>query len=131
MLAAEKPAIADALLLLSYPLHPPGRPDHLRTEHLPRLRTPAVFVHGSRDPFGSPAEMRQALALVPAPTALVVIDGAGHDLSRARRIAADTHREVAAGALGALRDLAASERVTGARAADIDTQGTTAMEATA
>jgi uncharacterized protein len=108
MLAVEKPAVADVLLLFSYPLHPPGRPDDLRTAHLPELRIPAVFVHGSRDPFGSEAEMRQALALVPAPTALVVIDGAGHDLSRGRRSAADTHREVAAGALGALQKLIAT-----------------------
>jgi uncharacterized protein len=110
MLAAEKPTVADALLLLSYPLHPPGRPDHLRTEHFPRLRTPAVFVHGSRDPFGSPAEMRDALALVPVLTALIVIDGAGHDLSGSRgRTATDTRREVAMAALGALRELVAGD----------------------
>jgi len=103
MLAADAPELAQALLLFSYPLHPPGKPEAPRTEHLPRLRTPTVFVFGTRDPFGSPAEIRQAVTLVPAPTVLVEIDGAGHDLSRSRRAAAETHREVAARALEALR----------------------------
>ncbi|HVQ76860.1 MAG TPA: alpha/beta family hydrolase [Candidatus Binatia bacterium] len=106
LLAAEEPGVAEGLLLLSYPLHPPGRPADLRTAHWPQLRAPGVFVHGARDPFGSPEEMRQALALIPARTALIVVDGAGHDLSRSRRAAAETHREVAAAALAALRDVA-------------------------
>jgi len=80
MLAAEKPDLADALLLLSYPLHPPRKPDQLRTAHFSNLRTPALFVHGARDPFGSPAEMRRAIAMIPARTELVEIEGAGHDL---------------------------------------------------
>jgi len=80
MLAAEKPDIADRLLLLSYPLHPPGKHAQLRTAHLPNLRLPVLFVHGTRDPFGSPGEMRQALALIPAPSRLVEVTGAGHDL---------------------------------------------------
>ncbi len=106
MLAADAPELAQALLLFSYPLHHPGKPDAPRTAHLPRLRTPAVFVFGTRDPFGSPAEIRQAVTLVSAPTALVGVEGAGHDLSRSRRAAAETHREVAARALEALRGLA-------------------------
>jgi len=81
MLAAEKPGLVDALLLLSYPLHPPRKPGQLRTAHLPDLKTPALFVHGTRDPFGSPDEMRQAIALIPARTELVEIERAGHDLS--------------------------------------------------
>jgi predicted alpha/beta-hydrolase family hydrolase len=84
MLAAEDPAVADALLLLSYPLHPPERPGALRTAHFPALRTPALFVHGTRDPFGSVETLRAALALVPAPTRLHVVEGAGHDLGRRR-----------------------------------------------
>src|SRR5208282_4075698 len=60
MLAADKPDLVEALLLFSYPLHPPGKPDRLRTEHFPRLRTPCVFVQGTVDPFGSPAELRDA-----------------------------------------------------------------------
>lgn len=82
MLAAEEPALASALLLLSYPLHPPKKPDQLRTQHFPRLRTPAVFVHGSTDGFGALAELEAALALIPAPTTLIPVAGAGHDLKR-------------------------------------------------
>ena len=80
MLAAEQPGLAAGLLLLSYPLHPPRRPAELRTAHFPRLQTPALFVHGSRDPFGSHEEMRAALALLPGRTMLLEIEGAGHDL---------------------------------------------------
>ncbi len=80
MLAAEKPALADALLLLSYPLHPPRKPAQLRTAHFPQLRTPAVFVHGARDPFGSIEEVGSAMKLIPARTKLLEIAGAGHDL---------------------------------------------------
>ena len=80
MLAAEAPGIADALLLLSYPLHPPGNPEKPRTEHFPALRIPALFVHGSRDPFGSLEEMRAALPLIPARTKLIPVTGAGHSL---------------------------------------------------
>ena len=58
--AAEQADICDALLLLSYPLHPPRKPEQLRTEHLPGVRIPALFVHGARDPFGSPEEIEAA-----------------------------------------------------------------------
>ena len=84
MLAADEPAAAAALLLFSYPLHPPGKPERLRTEHFPLLRRPAVFVHGTGDPFGSIDELRRALALIPAPTELIPVAGAGHDLKRGR-----------------------------------------------
>jgi hypothetical protein len=80
MLAAEQPQLAAGLLLLSYPLHPPRKPAELRTKHFPQLNTPAIFVHGSRDPFGSHEEMNSALALTPARKLLVEIEGAGHDL---------------------------------------------------
>ena len=80
MLAAEEPAIAGGLLLLSYPLHPPKKPDQLRTAHFPKLRTPALFVHGCRDPFGSLDEVQTAQHLIPAPTELMHVEGAGHDL---------------------------------------------------
>jgi predicted alpha/beta-hydrolase family hydrolase len=84
MLAASDPGVAEGLLLLSYPLHPPGKPTALRTAHFPKLSIPAVFVHGSRDPFGTLEEMRQALALIPAVTELVEVEGAGHDLRSAK-----------------------------------------------
>ena len=80
MLCAEAPELADGLLLLSYPLHPPRKPEQLRTQHFPALRTPALFVHGTRDPFGSIEEMQSALKLVPGRTVLVRVEGAGHDL---------------------------------------------------
>ena len=83
MLAAEQPELASGLLLLSYPLHPPRKPEQKRDAHFPNLRTPALFVHGSRDPFGSPEEMEQALKLIPARTELVIREGAGHDLKGA------------------------------------------------
>jgi predicted alpha/beta-hydrolase family hydrolase len=82
MLAAEEPGLVDGLLLLSYPLHPPKQPGQLRTAHFAHLRDPALFVHGSRDPFGSLEEMRAALALIPAPAELMPVDGAGHDLAK-------------------------------------------------
>jgi uncharacterized protein len=82
MLAAEEPGLADALLLLSYPLHPPRKPDQLRTAHFPKLQTPALFVHGTRDPFGSTGELKEALRLVPAKTGLLEIEPAGHELGR-------------------------------------------------
>jgi hypothetical protein len=82
MLAAEDPETAPALLLLSYPLHPPGKADTLRTAHFPALQTPALFVHGARDPFASEAELRAALALIPARTELVELPRAGHELAR-------------------------------------------------
>jgi predicted alpha/beta-hydrolase family hydrolase len=82
MLAAEEPEIADALLLLSYPLHPPRHTAQLRTAHLSAIRVPCLFVHGTRDPFGSIAEMRDALGLI-ARADLLPVEGAGHDLRRA------------------------------------------------
>lgn len=77
MLAAEEPALAEGLLLLSYPLHPPGKPEQLRTAHFPSLKTPALFVHGTRDPFGTPDEMRAAL---PALAELMLMEKSGHEL---------------------------------------------------
>lgn len=84
MLAAEEPGLARGLLLLSYPLHPPKKPQELRVEHFARLATPAVFVHGASDPFGTIAEMEKAMSLIPARTHLIAIARAGHDLGRGR-----------------------------------------------
>jgi len=80
MLCADEAGLVDGLLLLSYPLHPPRNPSQLRTQHLPKLQTPALFVQGTRDPFGSPEEMEPALSLIPAKNRLLQIEGAGHDL---------------------------------------------------
>jgi hypothetical protein len=83
MLAAERPRLTEALLLLSYPLHPPRKPEEKRTAFFPQLRTPALFVHGTQDPFASLEELREAMALIPARTDLLPVEGAGHDLKRA------------------------------------------------
>lgn len=80
MLMADRSELADGLLLLSYPLHPPRKPTQLRTAHFPNLRARSLFVHGSRDPFGSPDEMNAALKLIPSETRLMEVEGAGHDL---------------------------------------------------
>lgn len=80
MLAATEPGLSDALLLLSYPLHPPQRPDELRTQHFPHLQTPALFVSGTSDGFGSIEEFAAALKLIRAHTKLLSISGAGHEL---------------------------------------------------
>src|SRR5215475_5170628 len=77
MVAAEDLNVADGLLLLSYPLHPVGQPEKLRTEHFPALRVPAMFVHGTRDGFGSIAEMEAALKLIPGRTKLIPVERAG------------------------------------------------------
>jgi len=70
----------DVLTLFSYPLHPPGKPERARTEHLPRITVPTVFTHGSADPFGTLDELRVAAALVTGPVEIVEIAGARHDL---------------------------------------------------
>jgi len=80
MLCADERGLADGLLLLSYPLHPPRKPEQLRTQHFPRLRTPTLFVHGTRDPFATIAEIESALKLIPAKTLLLQVENAGHDL---------------------------------------------------
>ncbi len=84
MLAAREPALVQALFLFSYPLHPPRRPAELRNAHFPDLRTPALFVHGTRDGFGSIEELTAALKLITARTQLVQVPGAGHSLITAR-----------------------------------------------
>lgn len=80
MLAAKEPDLCGALVAFSYPLHPPKRPDQLRTAHFPELRIPVLFVHGTADPFGTPEEMQTEIRAIPAKTKLLLIDGAGHDL---------------------------------------------------
>ncbi len=70
----------DVLTLFSYPLHPPGKPERARTEHLPRIAAPTVFTHGTSDSFGTIDEVRAAAALVGAPTVVVEVTGARHDL---------------------------------------------------
>lgn len=71
---------AAGLVLISYPLHPPGRPEKARTEHLPRLHVPCLFVSGTRDAFGTPDELTRAAAAVAGPVTHTWIDGGDHGL---------------------------------------------------
>jgi predicted alpha/beta-hydrolase family hydrolase len=73
----ESPHVT-GLVLLGYPLHPPGQPDKLRTAHLPALQTPTLVVQGSRDEFGTEAEVKGAFAVVPAPVSWHIVSGGDH-----------------------------------------------------
>jgi predicted alpha/beta-hydrolase family hydrolase len=84
MLAAEKANIAAGLLMLSYPLHPPGKPKALRTDHFGGIRAPMLFAHGSKDVFGSEQEMRAAMQLLNVPAELELFAGATHGLVQKR-----------------------------------------------
>lgn len=79
VVVAEGLAVA-GLVLISYPLHPPGRPDKLRVAHLPAVAVPCLFVHGTRDPFGSPEELTLHTASIAGPVTHIWIDGGRHDL---------------------------------------------------
>jgi hypothetical protein len=80
MVVAAGEAAVDVLTLFSYPVHAPGKPERPRTEHLPDIAVPTVFTHGTSDPFGTLGEVRDAAAMIAAPTELVEIAGARHDL---------------------------------------------------
>jgi uncharacterized protein len=80
MLAASDPSVSEGLLLMSYPLHPPGRAAQMRTAHFPQLQTPALFVNGTRDDFATPTELEAAIALIPARARRLEIEGGGHSL---------------------------------------------------
>ena len=71
------------LLLICYPLHPPGKPDNLRVEHLPDIDVPCLFISGTRDPFGAPDELERWTATIPAPVEHHWIEGGRHDLKGA------------------------------------------------
>jgi predicted alpha/beta-hydrolase family hydrolase len=80
LLAAEDPHAAAGLLLLSYPLHPPGKPGQLRVAHLERIQVPSLWVSGGRDPFGSPEELRAAAERLPARHEFLLLEPRGHGL---------------------------------------------------
>jgi uncharacterized protein len=101
ILCANEAELVSGLLLLSYPLHPPGKPEKLRIQHLPKLRNPCMFVQGTRDPFGSIAEMEKALLLIPARHELMKVEGAGHDLGFKGK---NQLRELPAEIFGSFRD---------------------------
>jgi uncharacterized protein len=74
---------AAGLVLISYPLHPPGKPETLRTAHLQDLKVPCLFVHGTRDPFASPAELTAATQAIPGPVTHEWVEGGQHGLKGA------------------------------------------------
>ncbi|WP_125773151.1 alpha/beta family hydrolase [Antribacter gilvus] len=78
-LAVAEGLPAAGLVLLSYPLHPPGRPEKLRVEHFPQLQVPVLLVSGTTDPFGTPEELARHTAAIPGPVTTVHLPGA-HDL---------------------------------------------------
>jgi hypothetical protein len=101
MLAAEEPTLVAGLLLLSYPLHPPGKPERLRVDHFPKLSAPILFAHGSKDPFGTLEEVRREIASLPGKTRLLAFDGRPHGLVTKRggeQAARETAAEIVAAA---------------------------------
>ena len=80
---------ARGLVLVSYPLHPPGKPEKLRTEHFPALSVPCLFVSGTKDTFGTPAELEAATTAIPGDVTHVWIDGGDHGLRRKDGVVAE------------------------------------------
>jgi uncharacterized protein len=76
----EAPLRAAGLVLICYPLHPPGKPDRLRVEHFPRLHVPCLFISGTKDAFGTPDELMEWTATIPGPVTHEWMEGKGHDL---------------------------------------------------
>ena len=94
ILCAEENSLVDGLLLTSYPLHPPGKPSQMRTQHFPQLHVRALFAQGTRDPFATIQEITAALKLIPAPVDLLPVEGLGHDLgSKGATIVANWARQ--------------------------------------
>lgn len=82
-MAVAEGLASKGLVLISYPLHPPGKPERLRVEHFPRLNLPCLFISGTRDPFGTPEELTAAVEAIPGPVTIEWIEGARHDLAGA------------------------------------------------
>lgn len=95
MAVAGDAELASGLVLLSYPLHPPAKPERSRTAHLPDVTVPTLFVSGTKDPFGTESELRDAVDLISADTDFVAVSGAGHDLSAAKHRTAQRAWEAA------------------------------------
>ena len=94
-MAVAQGAAAAGLVLLSYPLHPPERPESLRTAHFGEIKVPCLFVSGTRDPFATPTELALHAERIPAPVTMRFVEGARHDPNTvaARRFIIDTLRE--------------------------------------
>ena len=84
---------AAALILVSYPLHPPGRPERLRTDHFPGIAVPCLFVSGTKDAFGTPEELEAATTAIPGPVTHVWLQGGDHGLRRKDDATAEAVRD--------------------------------------
>lgn len=78
--AAQNGESIDGLVFLGYPLHPPGRPDKLRSEHLPKIKAPMLFVQGSRDAFGTKEEIQNLIKKMKLPATLYAVEKGDHSL---------------------------------------------------
>jgi predicted alpha/beta-hydrolase family hydrolase len=101
--AADDPLPALGLALISYPLHPPGRPEQLRVEHFARLRVPVLFVSGTRDAFATPDELQHHARLIEGPVTYHWVDTGDHGL-KPLKASGTTTTEVLAAAAGAVVD---------------------------
>ena len=90
---ADDPLPARGLVLISYPLHPPGKPDSLRVEHLPRITVPCLFIHGTRDAFGTPEQLLHWTATIPGAVTHHWLEGRAHDLKGCDAVIASTVAE--------------------------------------
>lgn len=104
------PASVAGVVAISYPLHPPGKPEALRVEHLPAIAVPCLFVHGTRDPFGTPEELERWTATITGPVTHQWIDGGRHDLKGADSVVAATVAAWLGGLSPAARRSAATAR---------------------
>ena len=82
--AADLTLPIEGLVLLGYPLHPPGRPTERRDKHLPAVGRPMLFVQGSRDAFGTPAELEPIIGAIRPSASIHVVAGGDHSLKLAR-----------------------------------------------
>jgi uncharacterized protein len=89
-MAVAEGLAAVGLVLICYPLHPPGRPDKARTEHLPSITVPCLFLSGTKDAFGTPAELEAATSTIPAPVTHAWVEGKDHSLRGADAFIAET-----------------------------------------
>jgi uncharacterized protein len=92
-MAVAEGLAASALVLVSYPLHPPGKPEQLRTAHFSTLDVPCLFISGTRDAFATPDELESATAAIPGPVRHVWIPSGDHGLRRHDAVVADHVRE--------------------------------------
>ena len=91
---------AAGLALISYPLHPPGKPENLRVEHFPSITVSCLFISGTKDTFGKPDEFLAHTPAIAGPVTHVWVEGKGHDLKGADAFLADTVRDWVRGLRG-------------------------------